>query len=163
MGYVIEAKHVNGHTPIETVIERYQPQLQCLMKVTGTKQIALTVIMGANAPIVEYIERDDSYIAEMVRRATAFMECVRTKTPPVEIAEPVPAPVPGKVYDMSGSNSWSAEAFLWRENIAAKRQAEQAERSLKAMMPADAKKAFGHGVNITRDRAGRLSLRELAE
>jgi hypothetical protein len=116
--------------------------------------------MGANQPIVEYIDRDDDYIAEMVRRATAFMECVRTKTPPVEIEEPVPAPIPGKVYDMSGSNSWSAEAFLWRENIAAKRQAEQAEKSLKAMMPADAKKAHGAEVVITRDRAGRLSLRE---
>ena len=53
--------------------------------------------MGANQPVVEYIDRDDGYIAEMVRRATVFMECVRTRTVPVQIDEPVPAPIPGKV------------------------------------------------------------------
>jgi hypothetical protein len=61
---------------------------------------------------------------------------------------------------MEGNNSWASEASLWLENIAAKRQAEQAEKTLKAMVPADAKKAFGHSITITRDRAGRLSLRE---
>jgi len=121
VGYALEAKHVGGREPIETIIERYQPQLQWIMFVTNTKQAALSVIMGANQPIVEYIDRDDGYIAEMLKRATAFMECVRTKTPPVEIAEPVPAPVPGKVYDMQGSNEWGSHAFLWRENIHVKK------------------------------------------
>jgi predicted heme/steroid binding protein len=163
MSYAIEVKHTGGREPIETIIERYQPQLQWIMFVTNTKQAALSVIMGANQPIVEYIERDDDYIAEMVKRATAFMECVRTKTIPVDIAEPVPAPVPGKVYDMSSSNSWSSEAYLWRENIAGKRLAEMAEKSLKALVPPDAKKCHGAGIYISRDRVGRLSLREISD
>ena len=160
MSYCIEVKHVGGREPLETIIERYQPQLQWQMFVTNTKQAALSVIMGANQPIVEYIDRDEGYIAEMLKRATAFMECVRTKTPPVEIAEPVPAPVPGKVYSFQGNNMWAEEAFLWLENIAGKRQAEASEKTLKAMVPADAKKCEGHSIVITRDRAGRLSLRE---
>jgi predicted phage-related endonuclease len=159
-GYPLEAKHCGGREPIETVIERYQPQLQWLMFVTGAKQAAITIILGANQPVVEYIERDDGYIAEMVRRATAFMECVRTRTIPVTIDEPVPAPVPGKIYDFSSNNEWGSEAFVWLENIQSKKLAERAEKSLKAMVPPDAIKCHGHSVVITRDRAGRLSLRE---
>ena len=34
---------------------------------------------------------------------------------------------------------------------------------LKSLVPSDAKKCFGYDVQITRDRAGRLSLRELQE
>jgi hypothetical protein len=37
--------------------------------------------------------------------------------------------------------------------------AENASKALKAMVPADAKKCSGHGVRITRNRAGHLSLR----
>jgi hypothetical protein len=155
-----ECKHVGGHEPFDVIVERYQPQLHHIMNVTNTKQCALSVIMAAREPIVEFIDYDAEYGAELWRRAEAFMQCVWSKTPPVDIDEPVTPPVPGKVYDMSTSNTWASSAFLWRENIAGKKLAEMAEKELKAMMPADGKKAFGAGIYISRDRAGRLSLRE---
>jgi hypothetical protein len=155
-----ECKHTGGHEPFETIVERYQPQLHHIMNVTNTKQCALSVIMGAREPIVEFIDYDAAYGAELWRRAEAFMQCVWSKTPPVDVDEPVVPPVPGKVYDLSTSNEWGSKAYLWRENIAAKKLAEMAEKELKAMVPADAKKAFGAGIYISRDRAGRLSLRE---
>jgi len=160
-GCPIEAKHCGGHEPFETLVERYMPQLHWQMIVTGVKQCALSIILGAREPTVDFIDFDDAYGAELVRRAEAFMQCVWTKTPPVEIAEPVPAPVPGKTYDMESSNAWVSEAFVWLANIGAKKAAEAAEKELKYLVPADAKKCFGAGVRITRDRAGRLSLREL--
>ena len=58
------------------VIDRYQPQMQWQMEITGAKQCMITVIMGANPPIVETIERDDAYIAEMLKRGQQFMDCV---------------------------------------------------------------------------------------
>jgi len=160
---VIECKHCGGHEPFETLVERYQPQMHWQMIVTGTKQCALSIIQGAREPIVDFVDYDEDYGAELMRRGQAFMECVWSKTPPIDIGEPVAAPVPGKVYEMSSSNAWAASAFLWRENIAGKKLAEMAEKELKALMPPDGKKAFGHSVVITRDRAGRLSLREEAE
>jgi hypothetical protein len=158
----IEVKHSGGHEPFETLVERYQPQMHTQMIVTNTKQCALSVILGAREPVVDFVDYDEDYGAELMRRAEAFMQCVWSKTPPVEIEEPVVPPVPGKVYDMSGSNIWSSEAFTWLENIQAKKLAEMAEKSLKAMVPADAKKCEGHGVYISRDRGGRLSLREMS-
>ncbi len=159
-GCVVETKHCGGHEPFETIVERYQPQMHWQMIVTNTKQCALSVIMGAREPIVEFIDYDEDYGAELMRRAEWFMQHVWNKVPPVDIDEPVTPPVPGKVYDMSSSNSWSSSAFLWRENIAGKKLAEMAEKELKALVPADAKKCTGAGIYISRDRAGRLSLRE---
>jgi hypothetical protein len=159
---VLECKHCGGHEPFETIVERYQPQMHTQMIVTGTRQCALSVIMGAREPIVDFVDYDDDYGAELMRRAEAFMACVWSKTPPVDIDKPVTPPIPGRVYDFNSNNQWGSEAFVWLENIAAKKAAEGAEKSLKGMVPPDAKKAFGHGVNITRDRAGRLSLREMS-
>src|SRR5262249_19570958 len=87
----IECKHCGGREPLEVIIDRYQPQMQWQMYVTGAQQCALSVILGANEPVVEYIDRDEEYIKEMVTRAAAFLLCVKTQTPPVAL-DPVPAP-----------------------------------------------------------------------
>ena len=106
----IEAKHVGGREPLEVIIERYWPQMGWQMEVTGAEQCALSVIMGASAPIVEFIPREDSYIAEMVTRGEQFMQHVANKTPPV-VLEAVPAPIDAsKVYDMASDNVWGDQA-----------------------------------------------------
>lgn len=159
----IECKHVGGHEPFETIRERYQPQMHWQMIVSGAQRCALSVIMAAREPIVEFVERDEVYAAELMRRAFAFMACVQSLTPPFDVFDFGPAiapPVPGKVYDLTGNNEWAADAATWLENVAGKQKAETAEKSLKAMVPADATKVTGHGIRISRDRAGRLSLRE---
>jgi predicted phage-related endonuclease len=160
MNCPIEAKHVGGREPLEIVIDRYQPQLQWQMMVTESREIALSLIIGASAPIVEIISRDDDYINIMIERGKQFMHCVRTRTPPVELPS-IPSPVDAKLtYDMTGSNEWGNYAVEWiSTNDAAKRN-EDAGKLLKAMVPADAHKCHGHGVRITRNRVGHLSLRE---
>jgi len=156
----VETKHVGGREPLEIIIDRYQPQMQWQMEVTGATQCALSVIMGANAPVIEYIERDAAYAAEMVKRGQQFMTCVQRRIAPVAL-DPVPVPADAsKIYDMTGNNSWADHGATWLETKAAADRCKDAEKSLKAIVPADAKKAFGHGVQITRDRANRLSLRE---
>jgi predicted phage-related endonuclease len=79
----IECKHTGGREPFDPVIiDRYQPQIQWQMLVTNATQCALSVIMGANQPIVEFIERRNPYIAEMVLRGKQFMDCVTFGRPP---------------------------------------------------------------------------------
>ena len=157
----VEAKHVGGREPLEVIIDRYQPQMQFQMWVMNSKQCALSVIMGANEPIVEYIDRDEEYIKEMVTRAEAFMMCVQMKMPPFPL-EPAPPPQadPTKIVDMSGDNTWGTAAFEWLTTKDAAVTNKDSEKILKSKVGGDVKKAFGYGVRITRDRAGRLSLRE---
>ena len=157
----VETKHVGGREPLEVVIDRYQPQVQWQMFCTEAVQCALSIIVGASEPIVEYVERDDFYILEMEHRAFQFMEHVWNKTPPV-ILPAVPLPtMADKAYDMTGNNLWASQANLWITTKEAAQSAKDAEKVLKSLVPADGRRAHGHGVQITRDRAGRLSLREL--
>lgn len=161
MSYAIEVKHCGGREPIETIINRYQPQCQWIMFCTGTSKIALSVIMGANEPIVEFLSRDDGYIAEMVRRGAQLMDCVQKRIPPVQLA-PVPPPVVAtKHYDMVGDNRWASAAATWLSTKAAAGDHAAAEKDLKEIVPPDAKKVTGYGVAITRNRIGYLSLKEI--
>lgn len=155
----IEAKHVGGREPLEIIIERYQPQMHWQMECTGSTQCALSVIMGATAPIVEFVPRDPEYAAELMRRGAQFMDFVRRRVPPVAFDPASPPIDPTKLYDMSRNNMWASQAAEWLGNKDAADAAKAAEKILKEIVPADAKKCTGHGVRITRDRAGRLSLR----
>lgn len=159
----VECKHVGGREPVEVVIDRYQPQMQWQMEVTGATLCGLSVIMGANPPIVEYIDRAPEYAAEMVKRGKQFMDCVAARRLPVVLPS-VPAPAdPTKIIDMTGNNQWADAAFLWLQSKAMADQCKSAEKFLKSLVTDEAKKCHGHGVQITRDRAGRLSLRELLQ
>lgn len=158
----IEAKHVGGFEKFEVIVSRYQPQMQWQMLVTGARECALSVIMGASEPTIERVPFDAGYAAELMRRAAAFMQCVRELTPPVQtFSAPVAAPVkPVMIYDMSGNNVWGSEAAVWLEHRVSAKKATSAEKELKGLVPADAARCHGHGIEIKRDRAGRLSLRE---
>lgn len=163
IGCPVETKHVGGREPLEVIIERYQPQMQWQMEVTGASLCALSVIMGANEPVVEFIERDVAYAAEMVKRCQQFMSCVRQRIEPVAL-EPVAPPADAtKIIDMTGNNTWASSALEWLSTRHAADLCKDAEKILKGSVPVDAKKALGHGVQITRDRAGRLSLREATQ
>lgn len=157
----VETKHCGGREPIEIIIDRYQPQMQWQMECTEAHECALSVILGANAPVVEYIYRDIAYAAEMVARGKQFMACVRLRNPPVALAPVAPPCDPTKIVDMQLNNAWAASAADWLATKADADRCRDAEKILKALVPADAKKVHGHGAIITRDRAGRLSLRKM--
>jgi predicted phage-related endonuclease len=155
----VECKHVGGREPLEIIIDRYQPQMQWQMLVTQRDTCALSVIMGANEPIVEYINADPEYQQEMLRRGEYFMMCVDLRKPPVTLA-PVPPPVEAdKIIDMTDDTDWQRTAAQWLQAEGAARTAKECEKILKAWMPPDCKRMWGCGIYITRDRAGRLSLR----
>jgi hypothetical protein len=156
----IEAKHVGGREPLEIVIERYQPQMQWQMFITDATQCALSVIMGASEPTIDFIPRDQEYIGIMIERGKQFMDCVAQRKPPVALP-PIAAPIDAsKVYDMQGNNAWADSALTWLDTKEAADECKNAEKILKSLVPEDAKKCHGHSIQITRDRAGRLSLRK---
>jgi YqaJ-like viral recombinase domain len=156
----VEAKHVGGREPIEVIIDRYQPQLQWQMEVCEASQAAISIIAGANEPIVEFIDRDEAYANEMIARGRQFMSFVERRVPPV-VLPAVPAPIDAnRIYDMTGQNQWASSAASWFEHRTSAELCADAVKILKSLVPPDAKKCFGHGVQITRDRANRLSLRE---
>lgn len=157
----IECKHVGGREPYEVVVERYQPQLQWTCMVTDARECAFSVIVGANEPIVEFIPRDVAYITDhLLPRATQFMQHVRDRTPPVDMPTVTPPTLIKKTYDMHAHPVWIKSAAQWIQTHGAADTAKEHEKILKALVPEDAKICTGCGIRISRDRAGRLSLRE---
>jgi hypothetical protein len=79
-----------------------------------------------------------------------------------------PGPLPGstvpveavRIIDMQGNNAWGSAADAWLQHRCAARACETAAKSLRALVEADVREAYGHGVRIARDRAGRLLLKE---
>ena len=159
-GCPIEAKCVNGRSVIDDVVARYQPQMHWQMMVTKAKQCALSVIIGGNEPIVEFVPINRQYARELWQRATAFWLCVKSRTPPVELPAVPPPPLAIREYDMTGRDEWRMLANQWVQAYGAAITARDAEKSIKAMVPPDAKLCTGHGIVVIRNRAGALSLRE---
>jgi hypothetical protein len=156
----VEAKHVGGFEKHEAVIARYMPQLHWQMLCTETNLCLLSVIEGAREPVIDQVQLDGAYASELWDRAFRFMQCVWNLTPPVAMA-PVAAPVKAeKSYDMTGKNEWAAEAVTWVTTRQAAKDNAAADKAIKAMVPADAAKCTGHGIAVSRNRAGSLSIRE---
>jgi len=156
----IEFKLNNGFEPAEIIIDRYQPQLQWQMWVTGAGRCGLSVICGAREPWVEYIDPDPDYVTVMVDRAEYFMMCVDLRKVPVDLAPVGPPADPTREADMTGNNAWATSAANWLATKDASATFETAKDALKELMPADAKRARGYGVYVLRDRAGRLHVRK---
>lgn len=159
----VEAKHVGGFEKTETIIARYQPQAHWQMMCTGTQQCVFSIIEGAREPIIEIVNFDSNYAAELWSRAQKFMQCVFELRPPVALP-PIVAPVKAeRIYDMTGNNQWASEAVTWLNTRQAFKDNIASDKALKTMVPADAARCSGHGINISRSKAGSLSIREVRE
>ena len=161
---VIEAKHVGGFEPLETVIARYTPQVHWQMYVTGASLAVMSVVQGAKPPVLEEVPLDADYLADLLNRADQFWRCVETLTPPVALP-PIdpPRPVAAREVDMDRSNAWASYAGAWIADREAAATFKLVEKDIKALVPEDAARAYGHGIEVKRSRNGALSIRELKD
>src|SRR3954471_20188448 len=62
-----------------------------------------------------------------------------------------------RTVDMSESNSWAEFAGVYCRTRPAFAEHEKAKSELKALVPEDAKEAYGHGVRAKRSKSGAIS------
>jgi predicted phage-related endonuclease len=159
----VECKHVGGFEKTAAILERYAPQAHWQMMVTGARQCVFSIIEGAREPVIEIVDKDDDYARELLARAEAFMRCVFDMTPPVALPAVAPPTKAEKIYHMQGDNFWASNAVTWLTTRQAAKDFAACERDIKASVPADAAKCHGHGIQVTRNKIGSLSIRELKE
>jgi hypothetical protein len=63
---------------------------------------------------------------------------------------------------LEGSNSWAAAAADWLLHKEAAKKHALAVTSLKSLVEDDVTRAFGHGVEAKRSKAGAITLKEFA-
>lgn len=120
--------------------DSYRCQCQHLMFVGGLESIDLVVFDGIRGKIY-LIERDEEYILKMLDKILAFLECLRTNTPP----EPS-----GISYIERDDDEWNNAAQKHIELLAKQKQLEiEVEESRKKLIAlANDQNCTGFGLSI---------------
>ena len=161
-GAVFEAKHTNSFIKAEEVLERYMPQLQHNMAVAKADRAVLSVIFGNSKYEVFEIAADWLYQLDLLEAEKAFWSAVLSEEPPVAVAPP-PAPrlLATRELSFEGNNAWAAAAADWLETSKAAKTHATACKTLKDLLDEDVSRAFGHGIEAKRSKAGAVTIREL--
>lgn len=158
---VIDCKVIGPWRKIDEACAYYLPQIIVQRDCVGADKGSLLIVHGGSEPQEYQLDIDADYAATVWERIHAFWRCVEDLTPPVEMPAAL-APVPAvKKVDMSQSNMWCEQAAVWLQTYKHARSCEIASKELKKLAPLDAKRAFGAGIEIVRDRANRMSIREI--
>ena len=143
----------------EAAAEKYMPQLQHNMWVVAARTAVLSVITGGGKWVEILAHADPLYQHLIVTAERKFWRCVESGEPPrlFGVEAPKPRIEAVRIVDMSGSNSWAEFADLFRNTRQAFLDHERSKAELKALMPEDAKEAFGHGIRARRSKSGAIS------
>ena len=160
---VFEAKHTSAFSTPEQVLERYMPQLQHNMAVTGVSRAILSIIFGNHKYEIIEVPSDWLYQLELLDAEQAFWNCVVSDEEPVPVeVPPAPRPIGTREVCFEGNNAWAAAAVDWVEHRDAAKKHAAAAGLIKSLIEDDVTRAFGHGVEAKRSKSGALILRELA-
>jgi hypothetical protein len=158
---VIDCKAIGQWRKLDDALPYYTAQMVVQRACVGAARAALLVVHGGGEPAEHPVEWTEDYEVAVWTRVAWFLGCVETLTPPVA-PKPVAAPVTAvKVVDMAGSNAWAEWAPKWLDNLAAAKVFDSAAKELRGLLDADAKRAFGHGIEAIRNARGAVTLKEL--
>ncbi len=143
----------------EAAVAKYMPQLQHNMWVVAARSAVLSVITGGGKWVEIKTTADPLYQHLIITAERKFWRCVETDEPPAlfGVEPPKPRIEAVRIIDMTASNAWAEFAGVLVRTRAAHAEHEQAKVELKALVPADAMQAIGHGVRAKRSKSGAVS------
>ena len=160
---IFEAKHTSAFMTSDQVLERYMPQLQHNMAVTGTSRAILSVIFGNHKYETIEVASDWLYQAELLNAEQAFWNCVQNGSVPMPSAPPPPPkPIGTREICFEGNNAWASAAVDWLKHRAGAKTHAAATGLIKSLIEEDVTRAFGHGIEAKRSKSGAITIRELA-
>jgi hypothetical protein len=165
-GCIWEAKHCGTRSTDAEIFARYVPQLTHNALCDEADGAFLSAFKGNGDWVMFEYALDAAYAERLIAAESAFWECVRTGKPPCAVpSEPTPKPVGVVEYDMEalGNNAWANFAGEYLETRLAADRHEAAKKELKALVPDDASKCFGHGIIIKKDKRGALRFSDQGE
>ena len=105
------------------------------------------------------LSADPLYQHLLLTAERKFWRCVENGEPPrlFGITLPRPRLAAVRIVDMTSSNTWAEFAAIFRTTRQAFLEHEKSKAELRALIPEDAKEAFGHGVKAKRSKSGAVS------
>lgn len=163
-GSIWEAKHTNAFARPDEVLERYMPQLQHNMAVAKAERAVLSVIFGNHKFEIFEVAADWLYQLDLLQAEEEFWNCVLSGTEPVAApVPPPPRPIGTREVCLDGNNAWASAAVDWLENRVAAKRHSSACGIIKTLVEDDVSRAFGHGIEAKRSKAGAISIREFVQ
>lgn len=162
-GAVFEAKHMMPfHFSLEKALAKYTPQLHHNMYVLNVEHAVLSIFTGNDRWIMTELTADPFYTSALIEREKAFWDAVISSTPPRDLGPQVAADVKieaRREVDMTGNNAWASWAEQWIETHHANKLHGDASREIKDLMEKDVGRAFGHGIEVTRNKRGAMRIK----
>jgi hypothetical protein len=160
---VFEAKHTSAFSKPEEVVERYMPQLQHNMSVTGAASAVLSVIFGNHKFETFHVAADWLYQSDLLDAEINFWRCVISGEEPIPAPPPAPPrPIGIRQVNLDGNNAWASAAHDWLETRQPAKLHALACTAIKELVEDDVALAFGHGIEARRSKAGAITIRERA-
>lgn len=162
---VFQAKHVSQFTPdpINWCVDKYKVQVQHEMLASNAEVAILSILVGMKQPELVYIERDPFFQDAYIERCKEFWHYVETDTPPPGYKEAISGPAMKlddmREVDFKGNNTWADHAATWLGNVDAAKKFKGAEKAIKELIEDDVRKGSGHGIVVSRNKAGHLSIK----
>lgn len=160
---VIDCKVLSRWSNLDEQRAFYTPQLLVQTRTVRAQLAALLIVYGGEEPQEYPAGWDAEYENQVWERVQWFWGRVESLQPPCALPE-VKGSVPAvKAYDMmatGSANAWAAHAGRWLESKEAAGIFADAAKELKGLVPGDAVKAYGAGLQINRSKAGALTIRE---
>lgn len=162
---VWDAKHT-GSGSIEEKVAYYLGQLTHNMLATGRTRAVLSVLFGNSGWAYGIVAIDNEFAGELMAREADLWDAILNDVepddlPPIGGQEKIRLEV--KEVDMTGKNSWAAAAADFLANAEPAKTFERAKKDLKELVLPDVTRAYGHGVEVVRNRAGALITRPIKE
>jgi len=159
-GCVVQCKHVNAFSSMDEAMEKYYPQLQQEMMLTGCPRAYLSVFIGTLKWECEPVEASPLYQSHIVSRAKQFWAAVVAKQLPPKWAPITPPKIDAHLdIDMTTrpqAGEWKRLCEVVMQTKGARDSHDDAMSTLRSMVPPEAKMAFGGGVQFKRDKRGAL-------
>jgi predicted phage-related endonuclease len=159
-GAVFEAKFMLPWSfSEEAAVEKYAPQLQHDMWIVAARSAVLSVITGGGKWVEIKVPADPLYQHLIITAERKFWRCVESGEPPAlfGVEPPKPRVEAVRIVDMSTSNAWGEFAATFLRTRSAHQEHETVKAELRALVPADAQQAIGHGIRAKRSRSGAVS------
>lgn len=162
---IVEAKHTNSMTNMDTIIERYMPQIQLYSELTESDGAYLSVIFGNNRWESVYVRRDKEYFDSMWAVVSDFWGYVLRDEEPVGVDTPKISLDKIEVDNMvrrdaSTDNEFISYAHEYKQNKAAAKAFETAKTTLKQMVAENEREVYCDLLTIKRSKSGSLLFTE---
>jgi predicted phage-related endonuclease len=162
--YGLECKHTNDRATMRSQLERYMPQLQLYLEISGVKAMYFANIFGNGRYEYVKVAKDQQFLEQMFVHLKEFWDyVVREEEPPQAMPHLSVGIDQIPIDDMVARDASSDNYFRVRaaEYISTKEAAKEhaaAGKDLKAMVGLDEREVYTDELSIKRDKRGSLRI-----